>query len=418
MKQENIALLEELRIDRGGADRPPDARGRTRWLVGAGLLALAAVAAVLAWRWPEPVARVRVAPVVAAGPAAGIAGAILDASGYIVARRQATISAKAAGRLDRLYVSEGQRVGAGQLLATLDESTARAQLNQSIAQSHSAQKDVTTEQVAVDNARRELERKKALAAARFVSAADVENAENALAGAQARLAASQAAVEVTRRAVELARVGIEDLTVRAPFAGTVTGREAQPGEIVSPISGAGLTRTGIVTIVDMASLEAEVDVNENYIDRLEEKQKVVLTLNSYPDQRIAAQVLAVIPTVDRAKGTVKVRIAMVERNDRVLPNMGVRAAFFGGAGASGSGAAPAAAAPTVLTVPAAAVAAQGLEGVVFVARNGVVERREVRLAAAPNGQTAVIASGVSAGEKVVIEGLDKLRNGQKAEIAN
>jgi RND family efflux transporter MFP subunit len=412
MKNDNIALLEQLRIERQD-DHVQAGQGRLWWIAGTlAVLALAAAAAL--WIWRAAPVRVRVAPVQAQN-AAGAAGAapVLDASGYIVARRQATISAKAAGRLDHLLVAEGQRIKAGQLIASLDDSTVRAQLNQALAQLQSMRGAMGMEQVGYAHAQRELERKKTLAAAQFVSPAEVDAAVNALAVAKARVETARANVEVAQRAGDVARLALDDTMVRAPFSGTVTVREAQPGEIVSPISGGGLTRTGIVTVVDMDSLEAEVDVNENFIDRLVARQKVTLTLNAYPGRGIAAHVVAIVPTVDRAKGTVKVRIAMDEHNPLVLPNMGVRAAFLG---AARPDAAPSTA--RAWRVPATAIVANGLDAVVFVFRGGIVERRQVRLAGAPSGGNATIVHGVADGELVVVNEVATLRHGGKAQIVN
>jgi RND family efflux transporter MFP subunit len=410
-------LLEQLRIARTQAAAPAPAR-RAPGRLGIAAIAAVALAALVAagaaglQAWHDAVPRVQVATVVRAPGAAPAAASVLDASGYIIARRAATISAKIAGRLDRLMITEGQHVDAGQVIAGLDDSNARATLAAAQAQLESSQALARQGALALEHAQREAARTESLAADRFVSQAQVDKARDAVAVAAAELETARRNVEVARRTADEARLGVDDTVVRAPFAGMVTARAAQPGEIVSPLMGGGLTRTGIATLVDMASLEADVDVSESFIGRLQVGQAATLTLVSYPDRRIAGHVSAIVPTVDRAKGTVEVHVAIDEADARLLPNMGVRVSL----GAGARGAAPHAAAPPSWQLPADAVRAAGLDGTVLVVHDGTVSRRPVRLAAAPAQGVAIVTQGLADGDRVVTGAAAGLADGTKVDI--
>lgn len=254
---------------------------------------------------------------------------MLDASGYVVARRQATVSAKTTGRVTEVLIEEGQAVQQDEIIARLDDTNSRAALTQAKALLGQAEASREAARVALDDARRIYTRNDQQHAAGVISAQDFDNARAAFNAAESDYAVKQKAAEVARAGLGLAQRAQEDTIVRAPFAGVVTVKAAQPGEIVSPISaGGGFTRTGIGTIVDMTSLEVEVDVNENFINRVRPGQKATIRLNAYPDWEIPAEVIAVIPTADRAKATVKVRVGFKQRDARVLPEMGARVAFL------------------------------------------------------------------------------------------
>ena len=254
---------------------------------------------------------------------------MLDASGYVVARRQATVSAKTTGRVTEVLIEEGQKVQQDQIIARLDDTNTRAALAQAAAQLAQAQASLEASKVALDDARRIYTRNEQQHAAHVISEQDFDNARAAFNVAQSDYAIKQKSVDVARAALALAQRAQEDTVVRAPFTGVITVKAAQPGEIVSPISaGGGFTRTGIGTIVDMSSLEVEVDVNENFINRVRPGQKATIRLNAYPDWEIPAEVIAVIPTADRAKATVKVRVGFKQRDERVLPEMGARVSFM------------------------------------------------------------------------------------------
>jgi RND family efflux transporter MFP subunit len=406
---DKTALLNQLRIDRGG-EPAPRRTGRIWLAVAAAALLLGAVAA---WVWGRP-AKVPVHVAVAqaaAGAAAAAGGSVLDASGYVVARRQATVSSKITDKMVEIDIEEGDHVKAGQIIAKLDETNIRASLNQANAQLSFTKAGLAETEVNLANAERDYNRQKALLQDHFVSQAAVDNSRTSMDALRAQLDTQRSNVAVAASGVAIAERNLDDTTVRAPFAGVVTVKAAQPGEIVSPISaGGGFTRTGIGTVVDMDSLEIQVDVNENFINRVQPGQRVEARLNAYPDWRIPAHVIAVIPTADRSKGTVTVRIALDAKDARILPEMGVRVAFLNGAEPR----ADAAAAPGVI-VPKAAVAGDGATGAVFVVHDSAVERRAVRLGAV-NGDAIAISSGLSAGERVAIGDLARLKDGTVIEI--
>jgi RND family efflux transporter MFP subunit len=326
------ALLDELKIDRGVAvDEQP--RRPIRWFA---LIAAVAGIAFMAWYVVFPkadpaavAAPVVATPVMTAPKPAAIEGSVLDATGYVVPRRQATVSAKTTGKVVEVFIEEGMRVQEGQVLARLDASTQRAELALSESQLASARSGLEEMKVQIRQAELDLQRTQGLAARKLASAADLDRVQLTLEGLQARLERQEREVVVADRAASVHRQLVDDMEIRAPFAGVVTAKAAQPGEMISPVSaGGGFTRTGICTIVDMESLEVEVDVNEAYINRVQPKQPVSVALNAYPDEHIPAEVIAIIPTADRNKATVRVRIALLEKNPRVLPEMGVKVAFL------------------------------------------------------------------------------------------
>ena len=401
------ALLNQLRIDRGGQS-PPSRTGKL-WL--AGIVTILAIAAIAGWFWSRPGAvRVHTA---SAQPITGgtSAGSILDASGYVVARRQATVASKITAKMVELDIEEGDHVKAGQIIAKLDDTNIRAALNQSSAQLDFARAALAETQVNLANAQRDYERQKSLLQGHFVSQAAVDNSQTAYDGLRAQLATQRSNVDVVAEGLKVAERNLDDTIVRAPFAGIVTVKAAQPGEMVSPISaGGGFTRTGIGTIVDMDSLEFQVDVNENFINKVRADQKVSAKLNAYPDWQIPGHVIAVIPTADRSKGTVTVRIALDQKDSRVLPEMGVRVSFLAEP-TEGADSKPA----VGVTVPSNAVQASGETGVVFVVRGDIVERRAVHLGAS-SGDNATVLSGLTAGDRVVIGDFTQLKDGAKVRV--
>jgi RND family efflux transporter MFP subunit len=326
------ALLDELKIDRSAAAEEPPRRPLRWFALVAAIAGIALIAWYVVFPRSEPVAVA--APVVpaTATPAprsAAVEGSVLDATGYVVARRQATVSAKTTGKVVEVFIEEGMRVQEGQVLARLDASIPRAELALSESQLASARSSLEEMKVQIRQAELDLRRTEGLASRKLASQADLDRVQLTLQGLQARLERQQRDVVVAERAVAVQRQLVDDMEIRAPFTGVVTAKAAQPGEMISPVSaGGGFTRTGICTIVDMESLEVEVDVNEAYINRVQPKQPVSVALNAYPDERIPAEVIAIIPTADRNKATVRVRIALLEKNPRVLPDMGVKVAFL------------------------------------------------------------------------------------------
>lgn len=331
---ERAKLLDALRIDRSTAEVDT---GR-RWpLLVAALLAAALIGALFYWRQQharrELAAQAAAAAATAAAAEAdahrrGSAASLLDASGFVVARRQATVSATVGGRVLEVLIDEGSRVTRGQVIARLDDEPYRLALDQVSAQAAASHAQLQAAQTAFANAQPIYERNQKQRAGGFISAQDFDNAHAAFDTVHSALAVQQRAVAVSAAAVASARRNLTDTVIRAPFSGVVTYKGAQPGEIVSPAAaGGGYTRTGIGTIVDMDSLEVEVDVSENFITRVHPGQPATVRLNAYPDWDIPASVIAVIPTADRSKATVKVRVGFRTQDARILPEMGARVAF-------------------------------------------------------------------------------------------
>lgn len=391
-------MLKELRIDRSAV--PGKARRRWRWP-----LAIVIVLVVL-WLLLGRSGPLAVETAIARDAASSGPVSVLDATGYVVARRQATVSAKITGKVREVLIEEGMRVAEGQVLARLDDTDAQAQFALSSAQRDSAYAQLGEVRANLALAEREVERQRALIARKLVSESVLDQAQTERAALAARLASAQRQVQVTERSLAVAQINIDNTIVRAPFAGVVIAKAAQPGEMISPISaGGGFTRTGICTLVDMDSLEIEVDVNEAYIGRVQPEMPVQAVLNAYPDWQIPAKVIAIIPAADRAKATVKVRIAITERDPRIVPDMGVRVSFLEAAGAG-----------DVLTgvwLPSRAIG-EGKDAApaVFVVTEGRVQRRAVTVSTIADAETLVTA-GVSDGEVVVLSPPPALRDGGK-----
>ena len=405
---ETSDLVKQLRIDRD-ARRP---RARMTLLIGLAVVVLALTGGI--WYVLAQPGRptVRVAVARAAAPAG--AASVLDASGYVTARRQATVSAKITGKVTEVLIEEGMRVEEGAVLARLDDTEARAQLVLAKAQLAAARSALGEIRALLDQASRDFTRQQELFKRELVSAQSLDAARAQRDMLQARLVNSQEQVSVAGESVSVAQVQLDNTVIVAPFAGIVVAKSAQPGEMISPISaGGGFTRTGIGTIVDMDSLEIQVDVNESYINRVAAGQPVEATLNAYPDWKIPGSVIAIIPTADRTKATVKVRIAIKSKDRRIVPDMGVRVAFLGKEPAPG--AAPAVPASATV-VPADAVRAEGTKGTVFVYTGERVERRTVALGPETAGQRQV-TSGLRAGERVVLSPPPTLNDGDAVKVA-
>lgn len=332
-------LLNQLRIERD--EILPSAKGRGVMLGLVAGVALAAIGGgallVSSAQSSAPVAAAETATSIAtreplAAAPASADDAVLNASGYVIARRQATVSAKLTARVTEVLIDEGQHVTEGQVIARLDDTNIRAahardsaQLAQAQASQRAAQVALANEQPLFTRMQQQLERG-------ISSQQDFDTAKARFEAARAALDVSTQAVAVADANLAIAQRNLDDTVVRAPFSGVVTVKAAQPGEMVSPVSaGGGFTRTGIGTIVDMDSLEVEVDVSESFINRIAAGQEVTVRLNAYPDWTIAGRVITVVPTADRAKATVKVRIGLEESDARILPEMGARVSFLGAA---------------------------------------------------------------------------------------
>ena len=398
--------LESLRLPKGtDSKRYEDAprRNRRRWIIAAIVLALLAL---LAWRLLGGPLAVRTATV--QGPAGASEGAVLNASGYVVARRLATVSSKVTGRLVEVLFEEGARVEQDQVLARLDPSMAQAEYDVAEKSLLAARRGLREIEVRLADARRTLERNRSLVERKLVAQSVLDASEAEADALAARLASARAEVAVAESNLALRRQSLDDLVIHAPFAGVVISKDAQPGETVSPISaGGGFTRTGIATIVDMASREIEVDVNEAYINRVRDGQQVSAVLDAYPEWSIPAYVISIVPTADRQKATVRVRIAFDELDPRILPDMGIKVSFL----EDEAGVTPGAAS----TIPANAVQAANGSSWVWVVRDGKVERRTVRTGEA-EGDRVPVPEGLEAGEVVVIDPPRRLRDGAVVEL--
>jgi len=395
---ENQALLGQLRIDRTQREAGFDPR-RRRWIAGA-LLVLLALSAAGVWFGLSGRAALPVRTAVARPIAGGGANAsVLDATGYVTARRQATVSAQITGTLTDVLIEEGDHVKSGQVLGRLDDTAQRAALAQAQAQMHSAQALLVQHQAQLAQSERDVKRAEDLLERRLVSQQAVEQARTQVETGAAQVQGQRKQIELAQANVRSAQVQLDYCTVRAPFTGVVIAKAAQVGEIVSPFSaGGGFTRTGIGTIVDMDSLEIEVDVNEAYINRVQPGQPVESVLNAYPDWRIPSHVIAIIPTADRSKATVKVRIGVDLKDARIVPDMGVRVSFL----EEHKPAAQIEERPRGVLVPAAAIRKEGDQDVVFVLKERRAQRRTVTLGGA-SGDSRQVLAGVSPGEAVIVE---------------
>jgi RND family efflux transporter MFP subunit len=336
--------------------------------------------------------------------------ALLNASGYITPRQRATIAAKITARVNEIYVDEGMQVEPGQVLAKLDDSDARARLTSAMAERDATAATLGDLRVNLDNAERELRRVDELWERKLVAEQTRDQARMAVDSLKARLVVAREQVSAAEARVKVAQQDLDNCTVRAPFGGVVVSKDAQRGEMVSPVSaGGGFTRTGIATIVDMASIEIEVDVNESYIARVKTGQPVTAVLDAYPDWQIPAKVRTVIPTADRQKATVKVRATFDRLDPRILPDMAVKVTFLGE-----ERSVPAEAAGRVL-VSRAALVEEGGTTAVFVHKDGKVERRAVRLGQVRGNEHEVVA-GLSDGDQVVTTGAKQLRDGQSVRV--
>ncbi len=395
------AALDGLRIHRSS-----DSPSRVPWWAIALVIVLIA-GLIAAWGYARNGAlEVTVAPAKALSSHSG--GAVLNASGYVTARRQATVSSKVTGKVVGVYIEEGMQVKEGQELARLDASYATKGLAVARAEAQAASSALEETRVRIREAQLDFDRAERLTTGEISSRADLDRARAQLDSIRARLVAQTDQLATARRQIELQQQSVEDTIIRAPFDGIVVSKDAQPGEMISPVSaGGGFTRTGICTIVDMASLEIEVDVNEAYINRVSPAQKVEAVLDAYPDWRIPAHVITPVPTADRQRATVKVRIAFDERDARVLPDMGVKVTFITND--------PGAAAKSEIEVPRAAVRRAGEDDIVFIVKDGRAERRAVRVSSA-EGDKAHLASGVSDGESVIVTAPAEIADGSRVKV--
>lgn len=392
-------LLKELSINRG-ADGQKKKRRIWPIVLIVGLVIIGGIY-VLRMMKPAEVETTKAISAAESGPAS-----VLDASGYVTARRIATVSSKITGKVKQVMIEEGQRVEEGEILATLEPIDATSQQSLSQSQLASARSQLAEAQAQLKLSERNLARQRELAAKKLVAASALDAAIAERDSRAARLTSLQRGVNVAQDQLTIANNGVDNTVIRAPFKGVIVTKAAQPGEMISPISaGGGSIRTGIGTLVDMDSLEVQVDVNEAYIGRVQPKMPVDAILNAYPDWKIPAEVIAIIPTADRSKATVKVRIAMNSKDPRIVPDMGVRVSFLETREAN-------APKPTGVWVAERAVIKKGEKSFVFVISNGAVKQTEVTVGDKRDADI-MVSKGLTGGETLVLGPTEKLRDGSK-----
>ena len=389
--------LDALRIER----RPESPSSSRLWLVVVLVILLLLSAGAAVW-WHSRDSAIEVQTAVARETGGGGDRTVLNASGYVTARRAATVSSKVTGKVIEVLIEEGMKVTNNQVVARLDDSNVKASLDVAKAQLASAKAAIAETEAQLKDANQEFQRFTELAKQHIASQSDLDLAEANAKALEAHLARLELDVVVADRQVGSWQQQLDDMTIRAPFDGVITTKDAQPGEMISPVSaGGGFTRTGIGTIVDMASLEIEIDVNESYINRVEPGQPVEATLDAYSNWKIPCKVIAIIPTADRQKSTVKVRVGFDQFDPRILPDMSVKVAFHDHGGTPAGHA---------VIVPKNAVLNRDGHDVVFVINNGKAERRAVSVTET-QGDDSVLSAGVAAGENVIVSAPAGLQDG-------
>ena len=392
-------------------EREPLNTGGGRWRTWLFLLILIGGAGAGAWYWLNRERPVEVEVVQVTERAAGTQATVLNASGYVTARRRATVSSKVTGKVIEVNVEEGMAVREGQVLARLDDSTLQATLKLYRAQLEAAKRQIPESEVRLEQARVMLRRQEELRKEGLNTPNDIDNARAEVDSLVARIASAQQQVKVAESQIAMQQTAIEDTVIRAPFSGVAISKDAQAGEMVSPVSaGGGFTRTGISTIVDMRSLEIEVDVNESYINRVRTGQPVTAVLDAYPDFQIPAHVITLVPTADRQKATVLVRIGFEQLDPRILPDMGVKVTFLREAEATDTPVAQ-----SVTLVPQAAVRTESGASYVFLVRQDAVERRAIKTGGTDGDRLEVVA-GLKGGDQVVVSPPPELADGMLVTI--
>jgi RND family efflux transporter MFP subunit len=411
----NAELLRQLKIDKSHKEAHGGGGGgngvRLALIAGAVVVALLAVGA---GGWAFVAHRpVEVKTATAVSPSANAeAGAVLQATGYVTARRQATVSAQITGTLTEVLIEEGDRVKKGQVLARLEDNALRASLDAARASAAAARATVVQTQAQLDQNLRDADRAEALVGRGLVSKQVSEQARTQANTFRAQLNTARRQADSADAQVKVGQVNLDYTVVRAPFDGVITDKAAQVGEIVSPLSaGGGFTRTGVGTIVDMDSLEIDVDVNEAYIGRVQANMPAEAVLDAYPDWKIPAHVIAIVPAADRGKATVKVRVALENKDGRIVPDMGVRVSFLEHRAAIQE------TAPKGVFVPAAAVVQRDGHDVVFVVADNTAKRRSVTSAKQGSGDMRLVSEGVTSGETVVVAPPESLADGTAVSVA-
>jgi RND family efflux transporter MFP subunit len=407
----NTELLKQLKIDKSHKEAPGGGPPWGRIAAMAGVVALLGVIGAAGWFFfgHRPV---EVQTATAVAPAsAGEAGAVLQATGYVTARRQATVSAQITGTLTDVLIEEGDRVSKGQVLARLEDNALRASLQSAQAQAAAAHASVNQNEAQLDQALRDATRQEALVGRGLVSKQLAEQSRTQANTYRAQLNTARRQAQAADAQVGVAQVNLDYTVVRAPFDGVITDKAAQVGEIVSPLSaGGGFTRTGVGTIVDMDSLEIDVDVNEAYIGRVQPNMSAEAVLDAYPDWRIPAHVIAIVPAADRGKATVKVRVAIEQKDGRIVPDMGVRVSFLEHRAEARTDA------PKGVMVPASAIVQRDGREVAFVVADDKAHRHEVTAAKAANNDVRLVTVGLAAGDTVITAPPDTVVDGTAVRV--
>ena len=399
--------LDALRIE-----REPERRGLGRWIISTGLIVVVGALGFGGWRWITRERPIEVQATTVTMRPAGTQAAVLNASGYVTARRRATVSSKITGKVVEVNVEEGRRVARGQVLARLDDSTPRAALALAQAQAEAARRALRENEVRLAQAQLNQRRTAQLLQERIASQSQLDDAKAESDSLEARIAALQEQIRVAERQIEVQQADLDNYVIRAPFSGIAISKDAQAGEMVSPVTaGGGFTRTGICTIVDMNSLEIEVDVNESYISRVNARQDADAVLDAYPDWHIPARVITLVPTADRQKATVLVRLAFVKLDPRILPDMAIKVTFLreGDDTAATDGRQP------VPLVPRPAIKTVGTDNFAFVVRGDAVQRRAIRVGG-NDGERVEVLGGLQPGDRVVLSPPPTLSDGSKVIV--
>ena len=403
-------LLKSLKIDRSAP--PPPTSHKGLW-IGLGVAAVVVLGAGGAWLalGRDKGVEVQVADVVAIGNGGAVSASVLDATGYVVARRMATVSAKVPGKVREVLIEEGQRVEPGQVIATLDPIDAEQQRTLSASQLQAARSQAAGVQAQLKEAEANAARLGALVGQKLVSRAQYEQAIAQRDSLRAQLATAQRNAQVAADGLRISAQGVDNTIVRAPFAGVVIAKAAQPGEIVSPMAaGGGFTRTGIGTIVDMDSLEVEVEVGEAFIGRVKPGMPTETVLNAYQDWKIPGKVIAIIPAADRGKATVKVRVGIDAKDARIVPDMGARVSFLEEAKPVQADVKPG------VLVPAAAIVERDGKDVAFAIDGVAVQQRTLKLGRTL-GDDREVLEGLNGGDAVVLDPPERLADGSRVRIA-
>lgn len=400
--------VEKSALDKLKIDREPEPEGRSRLGIALLLLLIVSLIVGAAWFWTRKEMGVEVTVVTVEKVATGGGQTVLNATGYVEARRNAVVSSKVIGKVTEVLVEEGMKVEQDQILARLDTTNIDVNRSLALAQLNVSRSSLGETEALLKEARLGLARTQRLAAENIASAAELDAAVAQVESLEARLARQKEEIGVSESQIKLWDQELADRVIRAPFAGVIISKNAQPGEMISPNSaGGGFTRTGICTLVDMASLEIEVDVNESYINRVREEQPVEATLDAYTEWRIPCRVIAIIPTADRQKATVKVRIGFDELDPRIFPDMGVKVAFQGVEQKENE--------RKGISLPKAAITARDGKEFVFVVANGRVERRAIKVEDASE-DPALALSGLTAGEQIVLNAPRPLTDGEPVRV--